>query len=216
MQKSLSKLEIFLEKIDHYRDEFLFLFIKPYWPRKIGPNYVTFIRIIIGVVLFVLLFFFRIEDKILIVSLFIVGVVTDFIDGPIARGTDKVTELGAMLDSTADRILIIPIMFYALLKIHKWLLLILVLVEVINALASIYYKSKEIYLESNIFGKIKMTMLSIVFVAILVMWPKNPSLFFVDILWASLLFSFLSIFTRIIELKNKGHIKNKIINKTLI
>jgi CDP-diacylglycerol--glycerol-3-phosphate 3-phosphatidyltransferase len=209
MQKSLDKLTAFLEKIDHYRDEFLFLFIKPYWPRKIIPNYVTSIRIVASIALFVLLFFFGIENKALIVSIFCIGVASDFIDGPIARGTNKVTELGAMLDATADKMLIVPIMFYSLFHIHKWLLLILIMTEIINAIASIFYKSKEIYLESNIFGKIKMTMLSIVFIVVLIIWPRAPSLFFIDVIWLSLPFSFLSIFARILELKNKGHVKLK-------
>ena len=62
-------------------------------------------------------------------------------------------------------------------------------------------------------GKTKMVLLSLVFIVILIVWPKTPSVFFIDILWISLIFSFLSIFTRIIELKNKGHIKNKLITK---
>ena len=215
MKKLINDLQLFLEKIDSYRDKALFIFIKPYWPRKIAPNYVTSIRIAIGVLLFVLLFFFSIEDKALIMWLFIAGVLTDFLDGPVARGTNKVTELGAMLDSTADRILILPIAFYSLLTFHKWLLLILLLVEIINALASIYYKSKEIYLESNIFGKTKMTMLSIVFIVILIVWPHLPPQIFIYLLWLTIPFSFLSIFSKVLELNARGHIKNKIIAKQI-
>ena len=70
---------------------------------------------------------------------------TDLFDGSVARGLNEITEFGAMLDSTADRILIIPIAFYALFKFQKWLLLALVLAEIINAVASMFYKSKEIY-----------------------------------------------------------------------
>lgn len=211
----IDKLQSFLEEIDGYRDKFLFLFIKPYWPRKITPNHVTYLRLVIGIGLFVLLFWFKIEDKALIISLFCVGAITDLIDGPVARGTNRVTEFGAMLDSTSDRILIIPIAFYSLFSDHKWLLLILILAEIINALSSIFYKSKEIYLESNIFGKTKMVLLSLVLVAILAVFPKAPPIFFIDILWFSLAFSFLSIFSRVLELNSKGHIKNKIINKKL-
>lgn len=213
--ESLNNLQLFLEKIDSYRDKALFVFIKPYWPRKITPNYITSIRIIIGVLLFVLLFFFSIEDKALIMWLFIIGAITDFIDGPVARGTNKVTELGAMLDSTADRILILPIAFYSLFKFNKWLLLALVLTEIINAIFSLYYKSKEIYLESNIFGKTKMTLLSIVFIAILMVWPYLPPQLFIYLLWLTIPFSFLSIFSKLLELKDKGHIKNKILEKQL-
>lgn len=215
MKKALDKFQIFLEKLDSYRDEFLFLFIKPYWPRKITPNHVTYLRVFIGIALFILLFFLGIENKILIIFLFCAGALTDLIDGSVARGTNRVTEFGAMLDSTADRILIIPIAFYSLYAGHKWLLLSLLLVEVINAISSIFYKSKEIYIESNIFGKTKMVLMSIVFIAILIFFPGAPLPIFTDILWLTIPFSFLSVFTRVLELKNEGFIKSKIINKQL-
>ena len=215
MKNVLDSFKFFLEKIDSYRDKLLFLFIKPYWPRKITPNQVTWIRVYISIILFVLLFWFGIETKWLILTLFCIGVLTDLIDGPIARGTSQVTEFGAMLDSTSDRLLILPIAFYALYTLDKWLLLILLLVEIINALASIFYKSKEIYLESNIFGKTKMVLMCAVFIVILFMWPRAPSQIFIYGLWATIPFSILSIFTRILELNSKGHIKNKIIKKEL-
>jgi len=215
MKTFLEDLQKFLEKIDSYRDKVLFLFIKPYWPRKILPNHVTWIRVFISVLLFILLFWLEVENKVLILSLFCIGVFTDLIDGPIARGTDKVTEFGAMLDSTSDRLLIIPIAFYSLYHIHKWLLLILVLVEILNALASIFYKSKEIYLESNIFGKTKMVLMCIVFIEILLIWPAPPPLFFIYMLWLTIPFSFFSILARTLELNDKGHIKNKIVAKQL-
>ena len=153
MKKFLGNLQNFLEKVDSYRDKFLFLFIKPRWPRKITPNHLTWTRVFLAVLLFALLFFFNVENKTLILALFCIGVFTDLLDGPVARGTDRVTEFGAMLDSTADRLLILPIAVYSLFSQHKWLLLAIILVEIINAFASIFYKSKEIYLESNIFGK---------------------------------------------------------------
>jgi len=196
-----------LERMDHYRDELLFLFIKPYWPRNFTPNKITWIRVAIGLVLFVLLFFLGTEDKILILSLFTIGVITDMLDGSVARGLNKVTEFGAMLDSTADRILIIPIAVYSLFYLHRWLLLILILVEVLNALVSIFYKSKEIYLESNIFGKTKMVLQSIVFIVILIIWPNLPSQFFIYMLWLTIPFSFLSMTAKALELQAKEKIK---------
>lgn len=198
-------LKNFLEKLDYYRDRLLFLFIKPYWPRKIIPNHITYVRIVVGIILFVLLFFFNVEDKLLIVGLFILGVITDLLDGSVARGLDKVTEFGAMLDPTADRILILPIAVYSLYGPHKWLLLALLASELLNAWAALYYKSKAIYKESNIFGKTKMVLMCIVFVAILIEWPDAPSVFFIDLLWISLIFSLSSIGSRIFELKNRTY-----------
>ena len=212
----LNDLKYFLEKVDHFRDEFLFLFIKPYWPRKISPNQITYARVAIGLALVVLLFFFGIENKILIITLFGVGALTDLFDGSVARGLNKVTEFGAMLDPMADKLLIFPIAIYSLYASQKWLLLILLLTETINILIFTFSKSKEIdIIKSNIFGKTKMVLLSLVFVAILIIWPNPPSVFFIDILWVSLIFSCLSIFTKFLKLKNEGYIKNKILNKQL-
>lgn len=203
MNRSISQLQAFLENLDSYRDKFLFLFIKPHWPKIITPNHISYVRVAIGITLLIALFFFGIEDKILVMTLFCIGLFTDFIDGPVARGTNKVTEFGASLDPVADRILIIPIAVYALFFTHKWLLLALLVTEIISAFVSLYYKSKEVYLESNIFGKIKMVILSIAFVAILITWPLSPPDIFIYLLWLSIPTTMLASFARILELKNK-------------
>lgn len=213
IKESLNYFQKFLEKIDHYRDSLLFLFIKPYWPRKITPNHITWIRVAISIILLVALFIFGVENKIFVISLFCIGVATDMLDGSVARGLNMVTEFGAMLDATADRILILPIAVYSLLAEQKILLLALVLGEIANAIASTFYQSKEIYLESNIFGKTKMVLQSIVFIVILIVWPYSPSGFFINLLWISLIFTILSIFSRVMELKTKGLVKNKIFTK---
>ena len=207
MNKFVEDIKSFLEKIDYCRDEVLFIFIKPYWPRKITPNIITTVRIIIGVLLFVLLFFFKIENKILIISLFSFGVLTDLLDGSVARGKNMITELGAMLDPVADRIIIITIAVYSLFNSHKWLLLVLLLIETVNLFVSIYYKTKKIYLESNIFGKTKMVMQSLVFVIILFAWPNPPHQFFINILWLSIVFYILSIALKILEIRPVKTIK---------
>lgn len=205
MNRLVESLKKFLEKIDHYRDEALFLFIKPHWPRVITPNHITYVRVIISVALFALLFLLEVRDKVLITSLFFVGVLTDILDGSVARGTNRVTDFGAMLDSTSDRLLIIPIAVYSLANSYSTLLLSLISIEIINSLASLYYRMKAIYLESNIFGKSKMVLQSIVFIVILIVWPNSPPSFFINLLWLSIAFTFLSIFSLLMELKSYGN-----------
>jgi CDP-diacylglycerol--glycerol-3-phosphate 3-phosphatidyltransferase len=161
------------------------------------------------------LFIFAVDDKVLIISLFIFGIITDLLDGSVARGLNKVTEFGAMLDPLADRILIFPIAVYSLYKLHWGLLIVWLLTEIVNASFSTFYKSKEAYIESNIYGKTKMALWCVVFLAILIVWPKTPSIIFIDIVWISIIISFLSIFTKFLEMNNKGHIKNKIITKKI-
>ena len=204
-----------LQKISDWRDRVLFLFIKPYWPRKVIPNHVTYLRVIVGIILLILLFCFHIENKLLVISLFCVGLITDLLDGSVARGLNKVTEFGAMLDPIADRVLILPIALYTLYKTQPILLMVWFLTEIVNASVSMFYKSKKPYTESNIFGKTKMTLWCLVFVVILVIWPKPLPIFFIDVVWISLIASILSIFMKAMELKNCGYIKSKILTTEL-
>ena len=154
MNNFLSETKSFLEKIDKLRDRVLFIFIKPYWPRQILPNHLTIIRILIGIYLFILLFYYNNNNKILIITAFCLGALTDLLDGSIARCLKKETKLGAMIDPIADRILIIPIAAYILFIYHRWLLLSLMLLEIINALISVYALGKNVFVHSYVFGKI--------------------------------------------------------------
>lgn len=212
-KKSLNFLQDTLEGISDWRDRVLWLFIKPHWPRRITPNHLSYSRVAIGILLFVLLFFFGIEDKSLIIFIFCVGILTDLFDGSVARGLNKVTEFGAMLDPMADRALILPIAIYALYKTHPYLVLIWLATEAINAVASSFYKKRKPYLESNIFGKTKMVLYCIFLLGVLIVWPKPVPLFIIDIIWLAIVVSFLSIFTKTIELVEAGHIKSKIFTK---
>ena len=199
MKNFFHKLKVFLEKLDGFRDRVLFAFIKPYWPRAVTPNHLTIVRIAIGVFLFVLLFYYKTTSGVLIISLFCIGAFTDMLDGSVARGLHKETKAGAILDSVADRILIIPIAVYSLFSLHRWLFLILIMLEIINALVSSYGHGKNVFLEANIFGKVKMFLQSIVFASILVFWPKPPHPIFTDILWLSALLLVISIIFKILD-----------------
>lgn len=202
VKKFIQDLQFFLEKIDIHRDKLLFLFIKPYWPRKITPNHLTFLRIFIGLLLFVVLFYHKNNSAFLIIPLFFIGVVTDLLDGSVARGLNKETKVGAIMDPAADRILIVPIAGYSLFSSHRWLFLILILLEAANALISAYMQGKGMFMPPNIFGKIKMFLQSVVFLAILTFWPKTPNLLFIYILWVSVAFMGLSLYIKILDAKN--------------
>lgn len=198
----INELQLFLEKIDSWRDKVLFVFIKPLWPRQVTPNHLTVLRICIGLFLFITLFYYKNDSAALVITLFFIGILTDLLDGSIARALHKETKVGAMMDPVADRILIIPIAFYSLFGDHRWLFLVLVLLEVINGLISLFAQGKNIFLQSNIFGKVKMVLHSLVFLAILFFWPKAPNIFFIYILWISAILIAVSIYVKILDLKN--------------
>jgi len=67
------------------------------------PNFVTLSRVILAILL-VVLFLFRI-DIIILLYVFILATITDFVDGFLARRLNQVTNLGAKFDVIADRFL---------------------------------------------------------------------------------------------------------------
>jgi len=195
-------VKTYLEKINTTKDNILFTLIRPYWPRAILPNHLTITRLFIGVCLFLLLFYFNFSNSFLIITLFCIGALTDFIDGPIARAFNKETKLGAILDGVADAFLIFPIAIYSLLNLHALLLIAVVLVSVINGLIYIYYQKKNMVPASEIIDKTVMVLQSVVFAAILILLPNPPHLFFVYLISFSVILDIISIFYKIFEMKN--------------
>lgn len=199
LKEFLNWLKLLLEKLDKKRDQALFVFIKKCWPRWLAPNYLTYVRLIIGVLLFILLFYYGVENKALIISLFVIGVLTDLFDGSVARCLNMETKFGAIIDPAADRIIILPIAIYSLINNYHWLLLALLILEIINGLASTYAITKDIEDAPNVFAKTKMVIQSVAFGLILVVWPQTPGLIIVDALWLSAIFFIIAIFLKIIN-----------------
>ncbi len=194
------KFKLFLEKLDKIRDEALSSFIKSYWPRKITPNRLTFLRIFVGLFLIAALFYFNDASQILIVPLFVAGVLTDLLDGSVARILKEETYIGVVLDPIADKILIIPIAVYILFDSHAWLFWIVVLLEVASGLLSLFNRGNNEIIKSNIFGKVKMVLQSVALAGILIFWSSNPNMIFVYILWLSVLFSAASVVLKILNI----------------
>lgn len=202
------ELELYLERIDKKKDAFLFPWVQKHWPRDILPNHLTIARIIIGLFLFVFIFNFKNTNGIIILSLFFIGALTDLFDGVVARGRNQITKLGEFLDPVADRFLILPIAVYSLMDSNEFLLLFLLISEVFNALLSIMGRGKKIFVGSNIFGKAKMVLQSLVFIGILVFWPQTPNIFFIYLLWVSAICFAISILVKITQLKTYYAAKN--------
>ena len=201
-------LKFFLEKIDYWRDRLLFPLIKKYWPRKILPNHLSILRMILGAGLATLLFS-GFKNKFTIIFIFCLALFLDVLDGSVARALNKKTKIGAFLDPVADKILIIPIAIYSLAKYYFWLLFLLLLVEGINTLSAIYYRERRLFMEANIFGKTKMVLQSVAFGMILLAWPLSLSQFSIILLVVSVVFSVLSFIFKELRLQNQKKFKLK-------
>ncbi len=78
------------------------------------PNFITFSRIIITFV--VIYFIFADFNIFYIITAFAAGMITDALDGQIARRLNLTTEFGKKFDMTADRILLISAVTAVLVK----------------------------------------------------------------------------------------------------
>ena len=198
--KSVDDLEILLESANKQKDRLVFDFIKTRWPRHITPNHLTVARMFIGMLLGFLLFNFKHDSALLILPLFFTGALTDLLDGVVARGFHKETVFGQIFDPIADRALLIPIFFYSLVSYNRPLFFFIIVLEIVNALISVFSMGKNISFGPNIFGKTKMVLQSAAFIGILLFWPREPNLFFIGLLWLSLIFMAISIIFKLITI----------------
>lgn len=182
----------FLEKIDTGRDRLLFPFIEKYWPRRILPNHLTILRIILAILLIILLLT-GFQNRFWLVIIFLVAASLDLFDGSVARALNKKTYLGAFLDSLADKILIFPIAIYILIRNYFGLLVLLILPEIISGLVVIYYKITKRNFEANIFGKTKMVFESVAFAIIFLNFPSSPYQISIIFLYLAVVFAFLGL-----------------------
>ena len=204
LKEYIKTLEKGLEDLNARKDRFLYGYLEIYWPRRITPNQLSWFRVCIGILLFVLLFNFKNENGLVIFPLFLIGVLTDLLDGAVARHFNQITRLGEMLDPLADRILLIPIFIYTIID-FKTLLSCIILFEIINALISLFTQGKNIFFGSNIFGKTKMFLQSVVLVAILLFWPQIPNFFFISLLWVSVACAAISVILKGFEVRSYYH-----------
>ena len=118
------------------------------------PNYITLVRIV--------LIPFFINSMIygyyrLALAIFVAACLTDALDGLIARVTNSITELGALLDPIADKLLILSAFVTLVLlgMLPVWLVIIVVSRDVILVLGSlvIYFLGHEVKARPSFIGK---------------------------------------------------------------
>jgi cardiolipin synthase len=118
------------------------------------PNYITLVRIVL-IPFFIDLMIYGYYRAALVV--FVVACVTDALDGLIARVTNSMTELGALLDPIADKLLIFSAFVTLVLlgMLPVWLVIIVVSRDVILVLGSlvIYLLGYELKARPSFIGK---------------------------------------------------------------
>jgi phosphatidylserine synthase len=141
----------FLFKSDQY---IINILIKPhlFLFKNIHPNYISFIGIFLNYL--ILNFYYKDYNKLIITLITMVRIYCDSLDGLVARKFNKTSDIGGLLDTIDDMILIIImsyIFFFKYIQSYAYYLSIL-----IGMICTYYlYSNNSLCLHSNFFNKKK-------------------------------------------------------------
>lgn len=125
------------------------------------PNSLTLLRIFLVPVLVVVLLTQKSEHGLLIgTGIFGLGVLTDYLDGYLARRRKQVSRLGTLLDPIADKLLTTAA-FIALVElkaVEAWVVLIIVGREIVVTGLRSVASSRGILIPASVLGKGKMVL----------------------------------------------------------
>lgn len=143
------------------------------------PNKLSIFRIVLVVILVILPYINALDIpvlgipllNILLAIVFLIGAITDFIDGKIARKQELITDLGKFLDPLADKILVLSalVILVELGKIQSWIPIVVLTREFAVSGYRLIASSKEgKVIAASIWGKVKTTtqMIAIIFLLI--------------------------------------------------
>lgn len=145
------------------------------------PNYITIFRIVLVPFFFSFLIYYNQNHqsfRVLALVLFIIGMITDALDGLIARKKKLQTKLGTFLDPFADKLLLLSGFlgiafsheFYS--KPHLWIVIVVVFRDlfIICGLFIIYMTVNQIEIKPNLLGKITTVSQMATIVTVLMNW----------------------------------------------
>ena len=124
-------------------------------------NFLTFLRIILSIPLWIILNNINNDSSSSIISYFLILcliiALTDILDGFAARYFKSVTDMGKFMDPIADKICALVMILFLSIKfgIYYYILFVIVLIrDIIISIVSIYFASKKnIYFQANTYGK---------------------------------------------------------------
>ncbi len=118
--------------------------------KKQIPNILTSIRLISPIAIIPLIIY---REYLWALIIFILAIITDLVDGVIARKMKTVSHFGAMLDAITDKVFLYSIFIFLIFS-HKNLAILLIFELLIAGINILRWKS-SINGETNIMGKIK-------------------------------------------------------------
>ncbi len=162
-------------------------------------------------ILFFVIYFIK-ENKVnIVLFLLSLAVITDILDGYIARKKKEDTELGKILDHVIDKIFFnsVSISLYFFKGLPLFFVIILFLRDFVSLFFGYLLWKKGKVIGSNIIGKLSGFFLSLVFIFYLLNFPLKEylvflSLFFILLASASYFIIFLILWREIYKVKKAG------------
>ncbi|MCK5056666.1 MAG: CDP-alcohol phosphatidyltransferase family protein [Candidatus Aminicenantes bacterium] len=121
------------------------------------PNFLSMLRILLIPVLVLFIIHSNAQNYPVLIGLFALSVLLDFLDGFLARKLSQETEFGKVLDPLADKLLFFFIILALTVKsdFPIWLAILVFSRDLVILLASVLmYKRKHTVAPSNLIGKI--------------------------------------------------------------
>lgn len=121
------------------------------------PNALTIIRIAL---LPVIVWYYKMGDMLGALAVYLMAMLTDALDGTIARKTGQITSLGKLLDPLADKLSLLTLMglFFCDGKIPAWVLLLIVCKEAILVAGSAVALKHGVVVHALAIGKVTTVM----------------------------------------------------------
>lgn len=144
------------------------------------PNKITVFRMFVAPI-FLAVYLLNFSHSYLVAAIiFLIGAITDALDGRLARKNNMVTDFGKLLDPIADKMLVTACMLGFLKDglCNIWLVMLILTREFAVTSLRLIASSQGVVIPANIFGKIK-TVVQMVFSAtIMIVFDLNTSLDF--------------------------------------
>ncbi len=138
-------------------------------------NIITILRILL-VPIFLVILLTEMENKeIIAFAIFIIAALSDAVDGYIARKYNQVTPLGKFLDPLADKLLVAAALLALvyLQVVETWIASIIILREIFITGFRFYFLVQDNVFAASWIAK-KKTLMQIVAVSLLMLYPKLP------------------------------------------
>lgn len=129
------------------------------------PNLISIFRILL---IFPLVIYIWQNNLTIVIILVLIAIVTDFLDGIIARRFNQISELGKILDPLADKLAsgTVLIVLYLKQQVPLWLVIIIVGRDLTIMLAALFLAKKyKLVTPSNLIGKITANVLAVMIVS---------------------------------------------------